>query len=121
MPSMGGRRVSDRIEAAQKIAYERGVRDGYRRALRELSDTLREIEGQNKLPSDADLSIPIEKLGLSGRIVASLKRANVKTLGELVEKTESELLDMSNFGPTSLSKVVENLSNRGLELRRHHL
>jgi DNA-directed RNA polymerase subunit alpha len=66
-------------------------------------------------PSDLDL--PIEDLELSERPRNCLKRAQVNTVGELVNKTEDDLLAITNFGQKSLDEVVEKLDERGLSLR----
>lgn len=66
-------------------------------------------------PSDLDL--PIEDLELSERPRNCLKRAQVNTVGELVSKTEDDLLAITNFGQKSLDEVVEKLDERGLTLR----
>jgi len=66
-------------------------------------------------PSDLDL--PIEDLELSERPRNCLKRAQVNTIGELVNKTEDDLLAITNFGQKSLDEVVEKLDERGLTLR----
>ncbi|MCO8125722.1 DNA-directed RNA polymerase subunit alpha [Acidimicrobiia bacterium EGI L10123] len=66
-------------------------------------------------PSDLDL--PIEDLELSERPRNCLKRAQVNTVGELVNKTEDDLLAITNFGQKSLDEVVEKLDERGLTLR----
>ncbi len=66
-------------------------------------------------PSDLDL--PIEDLELSERPRNCLKRAQVNTVGELLDKTEDDLLAITNFGQKSLDEVVEKLDERGLSLR----
>ncbi len=66
-------------------------------------------------PSDLDL--PIEDLELSERPRNCLKRAQVNTVGELVNKTEDDLLAITNFGQKSLDEVIEKLDERGLSLR----
>ncbi len=64
-----------------------------------------------------DLDLPIEDLDLSERPRNCLKRAQVNTIGELVQKTEDDLLAITNFGQKSLEEVVQNLDERGLSLR----
>ncbi|HEV2766938.1 MAG TPA: DNA-directed RNA polymerase subunit alpha [Acidimicrobiales bacterium] len=65
-----------------------------------------------------DLDLPIEDLDLSERPRNCLKRAQVNTVGELLEKTEEDLLTITNFGQKSLDEVAEKLDERGLSLRR---
>jgi len=64
-----------------------------------------------------DLEKPIEDLDLSERPRNCLKRAQVNTVGELLEKTEDDLLAITNFGQKSLDEVIEKLDERGLSLR----
>jgi DNA-directed RNA polymerase subunit alpha len=64
-----------------------------------------------------DMERPIEDLDLSERPRNCLKRAQVDTVGELLERTEDELLAITNFGQKSLDEVLEKLDERGLVLR----
>lgn len=65
----------------------------------------------------SDLDQPIEDLELSERPRNCLKRAQVNSIGELLDKTEDDLLAITNFGQKSLDEVVEKLDERGLSLR----
>jgi DNA-directed RNA polymerase subunit alpha len=64
-----------------------------------------------------DLDHPIEDLDLSERPRNCLKRAQVNTIGELVQKNEEDLLNITNFGQKSLDEVKQKLDERGLSLR----
>jgi len=64
-----------------------------------------------------DLDLPIEDLDLSERPRNCLKRAQVNTIGELLQKTEEDLLNITNFGQKSLDEVKQKLDERGLSLR----
>lgn len=64
-----------------------------------------------------DLDHPIEDLDLSERPRNCLKRAQVNTIGELVQKNEEDLLNITNFGQKSLDEVKVKLDERGLSLR----
>jgi DNA-directed RNA polymerase subunit alpha len=64
-----------------------------------------------------DLDLPIEDLDLSERPRNCLKRAQINTVGELVTKTEDDLLAITNFGQKSLDEVLQKLDERGLSLR----
>ncbi len=61
--------------------------------------------------------ILIEELELGVRSYNCLKRAGIQTVGELVEKSESELNAIPNFGRKSIEEVIETLDARGLALR----
>jgi DNA-directed RNA polymerase subunit alpha len=61
--------------------------------------------------------ILIEELELGVRSYNCLKRAGVQTVGDLVQKSESELNAIPNFGRKSIEEVKETLDARGLALR----
>ena len=67
--------------------------------------------------SSPDLDLPIEDLDLSERPRNCLKRAQINTVGELLNKTEDDLLNITNFGQKSLDEVKQKLDERGLSLR----
>ncbi|MFM8305268.1 MAG: DNA-directed RNA polymerase subunit alpha [Actinomycetota bacterium] len=67
--------------------------------------------------SSPDLELAIEELDLSERPRNCLKRARVDTIGQLVQKTEDDLLAITNFGSKSLDEVLQKLDERGLSLR----
>ena len=64
-----------------------------------------------------DLDLPIEDLDLSERPRNCLKRAQINSIGELLQKTEDDLLAITNFGQKSLDEVIAKLDERGLSLR----
>jgi DNA-directed RNA polymerase subunit alpha len=65
-----------------------------------------------------DNDILIDELELSVRSFNCLKRAGIETIGELLQKSESELAAIPNFGQKSIDEVIENLGGRGYELRQ---
>ncbi len=66
----------------------------------------------------AEYDLPIEELELTERPRNCLKRASINTIGDLLERTEDDLLAITNFGQKSLDEVRERLAQRGLELRK---
>ncbi|MGH8935192.1 MAG: DNA-directed RNA polymerase subunit alpha [Acidimicrobiia bacterium] len=64
-----------------------------------------------------DLDLPIEALDLSERPRNCLRRAQIHTVGELVQRSPEDLLDITNFGQKSLEEVVAKLDELGLSLR----
>ncbi|RKY41178.1 MAG: DNA-directed RNA polymerase subunit alpha [Candidatus Omnitrophota bacterium] len=62
------------------------------------------------------LRIPVSELELSVRSANCLREANIKTLADLVEKTEAQLLSYKNFGKKSLNEIVTLLKSMGLSL-----
>jgi DNA-directed RNA polymerase subunit alpha len=86
----------------------------------ELSDEPKGLELGEVSPATSaspDLELPIEELDLSERPRNCLKRARVDTIGQLVQKTEDDLLAITNFGSKSLEEVLQKLDERGLSLR----
>ena len=61
--------------------------------------------------------ILIEELELGVRSYNCLKRAGIQTVGELLQRSESELAAIPNFGSKSIEEVRETLRARGLSLR----
>ena len=138
------RRVAFTVEPTrveQSTNYDRLVLDietdgsiSPREALASAGDTLRSLVGLVADMSDnpqglelgdvgttttgsPDLDLPIEDLDLSERPRNCLKRAQVNSIGELVEKTVDDLLAITNFGQKSLDEVIQKLDERGLSLR----
>ena len=138
------RRVSFTVEPTrveQSTDFDRLVLDietdssiSPREALASAGDTLRSLVGLVADMSDApqglelgdvsavtsgspDYDLPIEDLDLSERPRNCLKRAQVNSVGELVEKTVDDLLAITNFGQKSLDEVIQKLDERGLSLR----
>jgi DNA-directed RNA polymerase subunit alpha len=138
------RRVAFEVEPTrveQSTEYDRLVLDietdgsiSPRDALASAGDTLRSLVGlvadMSEEPQglelgelavtsagSPDLDLPIEDLDLSERPRNCLKRAQVNTVGELVTKTDDDLLAITNFGQKSLDEVIAKLDERGLSLR----
>lgn len=65
-----------------------------------------------------DLDLPVEDLDLSERPINCLRRVQIDTLGDLLSKSEAELLAITNFGQKSLDEVNLRLDERGLSLKR---
>lgn len=77
-----------------------------------------EIDEQKILKEsiNPELFKTIESLELTVRSANCLKSENIKYIGDLIQKTESELLKTPNFGKKSLTEIKSILSNKGLEL-----
>lgn len=63
------------------------------------------------------LETPIENLNLSVRAYNCLKRAEITTIYDLTEKTESDMMKVKNLGKKSLKDVISNLEDLGLSLK----
>lgn len=63
-------------------------------------------------------AMPIEELDLSVRPYNCLKRAGINTVGDLMQRTEEEIVSVKNFGRKSLDEVRDKLTALGLSLKR---
>ena len=72
-------------------------------------------------PAEADhiaaFGLPIEEMDLTVRSYNCLKREGIHTVGELVSRTEADLLDIRNFGQKSIDEVKIKLAEMGLSLK----
>jgi DNA-directed RNA polymerase subunit alpha len=73
-----------------------------------------EEEEEHKL--NQNLFRPVSELELSVRSANCLKNANITLIGELVQKTEAEMLKTKNFGRKSLNEIKGILEDMGLSL-----
>src|ERR1700757_453316 len=87
---------------------------------RELDENAEGIE-IGPSPSDpqlmADPALPIEELALTVRSYNCLKREGIHTVGELVSRSEADLMDIRNFGSKSIDEVKGKLAGLGLALK----
>src|SRR5687768_13933 len=87
---------------------------------RELDETAEGID-IGPSPQDAqlaaDLALPIEELDLTVRSYNCLKREGINSVGELIGRTEADLLDIRNFGQKSIDEVKMKLAGMGLGLK----
>jgi DNA-directed RNA polymerase subunit alpha len=71
---------------------------------------------QSTATSNENLDKSVEELGALGPSYNCLKNANIRTIRELVQKTEGEMLKTKNFGRKSLNEIKEILTSMGLSL-----
>src|SRR5215216_5813924 len=87
---------------------------------RELDETAEGID-IGPSPTDAalaaDLALPIEELDLTVRSYNCLKREGIHSVGELISRSEADLLDIRNFGAKSIDEVKMKLAGLGLALK----
>lgn len=76
------------------------------------------VEKETLHPSipDEKYNMPVEQLDLSVRTMNCLRRGGITTVGELISKTEKELLSLRNFGQKSKNEIDQRLSALGLSL-----
>jgi DNA-directed RNA polymerase subunit alpha len=106
---------ADRLEALQAA----GLGDGYGPELGDIGGgPVGAVGGGGggRSPDGMD-DILIEELELGVRSYNCLKRAGIQTVGDLLQKSESELNAIPNFGRKSIEEVIETLKSRGLDLR----
>ncbi len=76
------------------------------------------IETESLSPDEqAVLLRPVVDLNLSVRARKCMNRLNIETIGDLVRKTQDELLECKNFGVTSLKEIREKLTAFNIKLR----
>lgn len=82
-----------------------------------------EVEGIDMGPSPADaalaadMALPIEELDLTVRSYNCLKREGIHSVGELISRSEADLMDIRNFGAKSIDEVKAKLVGLGLALK----
>lgn len=109
----GGIRPEEAIRTAAgtlvaHLAMFSGEEDG---GAPEATEVVKSLSGDNVV-----FGKEISTLDLSARAMTSLKAAEIKTIGDLVQKTESEILLTKNFGSKSLDEIKEALHLMGLSL-----
>ena len=82
----------------------------------EVAEATEEVAERGIDKMSEQLNRSVEELELSVRSYNCLKNANIQTIGELVQKTEAEMLRTKNFGRKSLNEIKEILANMGLSL-----
>jgi len=102
----------------KRIMASKGLRLG-----QALEESPEDEEALGLLPEEtvdrvAILQKPISDLNLSVRCRRCMERLGVNTLGDLVTRTEEELLACRNFGETSMNEVKSKLREYGLSLRK---
>lgn len=75
-----------------------------------------EVQAEPVVSLNENLYRPIEDLNLSVRSVNCLQSADIRYVGELIQKDENDLLKTKNFGRKSLNEIQETLQGMGLEL-----
>ncbi|MEO1915083.1 MAG: DNA-directed RNA polymerase subunit alpha C-terminal domain-containing protein, partial [Myxococcales bacterium] len=76
------------------------------------------VEPELELPEplNPNLFRPVDELELSVRSANCLQNANIRFIGELVQRTEAEMLKTKNFGRKSLNEIKETLADMSLSL-----
>lgn len=80
-----------------------------------------DFEEEEQFGGESELRAPdarIEELDFSVRTYNCLKKANILSIGELVQQSEQDLMNIRNFGKKSLTEVKEKLAQLGLNLKK---
>ena len=85
--------------------------------LSEIADTTGIMNAKQEDSKQKKLETSIDDLDFSVRAYNCLKRANVNTLGDLVEKSELEMMKIRNLGKKSLKEVMDKIKDMGLKFR----
>ena len=102
---------------AHGISGQRAA-DIQNKALLRIQRKLDEAARQERLAPDNVLNAPIEDLDLSERARNPLRRSRIDTIGDLIGKTEDDLLYITNFGEVSLAEVKAKLAELELSLKQ---
>jgi DNA-directed RNA polymerase subunit alpha len=87
----------------------------YDKDLVEFEETEKQIDAERE-ELRRKLNISVNEIELSVRAANCLNNANITTVGELAQKTESEMLKYRNFGKKSLNEIKQKLAELGLSL-----
>jgi DNA-directed RNA polymerase subunit alpha len=107
------------IEPKEAVLYAAAIFQKHLELFRNLGEIVEENEedlSQEELSLYEKLKLPVSELELSVRSANCLREANIKTLYELVTKSEAEMLGFRNFGKKSLSEIDALLKTMGLYL-----
>ncbi|HZK42947.1 MAG TPA: DNA-directed RNA polymerase subunit alpha [Syntrophomonadaceae bacterium] len=109
------------ISPEESISLSAQILIEYLRLFTEIDDTYAEVEilvEKEEEQKDKVLEMSIEELELSVRASNGLKRANINTVGELIEKTREEMSKIRNLGQKSLEEIDRKLEELDLALKK---
>ena len=107
------------ITAKEALSYGARILRDHFKIFTDLSESDTEesvVVAKEELPVDTMLNMTIEELDLSVRSFNCLKRANINTVADLVNKTEEEMIKVRNLGRKSLEEVKQKLAMMDLSL-----
>jgi DNA-directed RNA polymerase subunit alpha len=105
------------LQEIKQMLAQKGLRLGMFREAPAAAGAPAPVPEERKTGREEILKKPIGDLELSVRARNCMERLNIRTIGDLVERTEGELLAVKNFGQTSLSEIKQRLGELGLALR----
>ncbi len=108
------------IEPKEALLYASTILNRHLELFMELGEIEEEEEEEELTPEEVTLyeklRLPVSELEFSVRSANCLREANIKTLSDLVTKTEQEMLSYRNFGKKSLNEIGALLKSMGLNL-----
>ncbi len=106
------------IEPKEALLYASHILQRHLEVFSKLGEVETEEEGEAESREDKELlgklNLPVSELELSVRSNNCLREARIKIIGELVKKTEQDMLQYRNFGKKSLTEIKEILKGMGL-------
>jgi len=109
------------MSAKDAVSYAAKILNEHLNLFVDLSDETNGVEIMVVKDTDSNkqtLEMTVEELDLSVRSFNCLKRANIHKVGDLIEKTEDEMMKVRNLGKKSLDEVIQKLAQFGLSLRQ---
>jgi DNA-directed RNA polymerase subunit alpha len=104
------------IDPEESIRYAAGILMDQLSVFSDLEGTPISIEAPKQTTVDPILLHPVDDLELTVRSANCLKAENIYYIGDLIQRTETELLKTPNLGRKSLNEIKEVLASRGLTL-----
>ena len=104
------------IDPEEAIRYSARVLMDQLSVFADLEDTNVVPVEQKQMPVAPELMRPVDDLELTVRSANCLKAENIYYIGDLIQRTETELLKTPNLGRKSLNEIKEVLASRGLSL-----
>jgi len=108
------------MEPKEALVYASNVLNRHLELFMNLGELTEEVEEEELTTEEISLyeklKLPVSELELSVRSANCLREANIKTLADLVGRSEQEMLAYRNFGKKSLNETITLLKSMGLSL-----
>lgn len=114
-------RTNGTLSAQEAVSFAAKILNEHLNLFVDLSEEASNVEVMVVKDTDSNkqtLEMTVEELDLSVRSFNCLKRANIHKVGDLIEKTEDDMMKVRNLGKKSLDEVIAKLSQFGLSLRQ---
>ncbi len=114
-------RTNGTLSAQEAVSFAAKILNEHLNLFVDLSEEASNVEVMVVKDTDSNkqtLEMTVEELDLSVRSFNCLKRANIHKVGDLIEKTEDDMMKVRNLGKKSLDEVIAKLAQFGLSLRQ---